>query len=250
MKNYLIGTSDILASEIALGCMRITNTPYDNAIRIVRSALDHQINFFDHADIYSSGESEILLLHRPDALVEPEEVAEAFSILHKSGKVRHFGVSNQRPMQIELLRKYVKQPIIANQLQLSIAHANMIGSGFYVNMGQEHADRDGSVLDYCRLHDITVQAWSPFQYGFFSGIFLDSSLYEDLNSKLQEIADEHHTTKTAIAIAWLQRHPAHIQTIVGTMNLKHLEEICAASDVSLSRKEWYGIYLSAGNDLP
>ena len=194
---------------------------------------------------------DVLLLHRPDALMEPEEVAEAFSILHASGKVRHFGVSNQRPMQIELLKKYLEQPIIANQLQLSIAHAHMIGSGFYVNMENDSAiERDGSILDYCRLHDITVHAWSPFQHGFFAGLFLENAKFATLNNKLQEIADAHQATKTAVAIAWILRHPAKIQTIVGTMNVYHLNDICAASGLVLTKMEWYDIFKAAGNMLP
>jgi len=194
---------------------------------------------------------DVLLLHRPDALVEPEEVAEAFAILHANGKVRHFGVSNQRPMQIELLKKYVEQPIIANQLQLSIAHSQMVGSGFYVNMETNGAvERDGSILDYCRLHDITIQAWSPFQHGFFSGLFLENAQFAALNTKMQEIADAHNVSKTAIAIAWILRHPAKIQPIVGTMNVQHLEEICTASGVDLTKIEWYDIYKAAGNILP
>jgi predicted oxidoreductase len=160
-------------------------------------------------------------------------------------------VSNHRPMQIELLRTCVTQPLIIDQLQLSIAHANMIGSGFYVNMTDDHpSDHDGSVLDYCRIHDMTVQAWSPFQFGFFAGIFLDHPLYAPLNQKLQEIADVHHVTKTAIAIAWILRHPARIQTIAGTMNPEHLAEICTASGITISRPEWYEIYKAAGNKLP
>src|SRR5579875_2225158 len=106
---------------------------------------------------------DVLLLHRPDALVEPEEVAEAFDILESSGKVRHFGVSNQKPMQIELLKRYVRQPLVANQLQLSITNSTMISNGMNVNMENDSAvNRDGSVLDYCRLNNITIQPWSPF----------------------------------------------------------------------------------------
>jgi len=195
--------------------------------------------------------ADILLLHRPDALMEPEEVAEAFSILHASGKVRHFGVSNQRPMQIDLLKRYVPFPLIANQLQFSIAHSHMIRSGIHVNMQTDDAvDRDGSVLEYCRLHDITIQPWSPFQHGFFAGPFLENMQYAELNSRMQHIADARGVTKTAIAIAWILRHPAKMQPIVGTTNIVHLKEICDAPDVKLTRKEWYEIYTAAGNTLP
>ena len=194
---------------------------------------------------------DVLLLHRPDALVEPEEVAAAFDSLEQSGKVRHFGVSNQKPMQIQLLQKYVKQPLIANQLQLSITNATMIGNGLEVNMMTENAvDRDGSILDFCRLHDITIQPWSPFQYGFFEGVFLDHDNFLELNQVLQRIADQYHVTKTTIAVAWLLRHPAKFQPIIGTMNTKRLAEICMASDLTITRQEWYEIYLAAGNKLP
>ncbi|UQN09866.1 aldo/keto reductase family oxidoreductase [Deinococcus sp. QL22] len=194
---------------------------------------------------------DILLLHRPDALVEPEEVAAAFDTLETSGKVRHFGVSNQHPRQIDLLKKYVKQPIVANQLQLSITNATMITSGFNVNMENDAAvNRDGGVLDYCRLNDITVQPWSPFQFGFFEGVFLDNAKFPELNAKIDEIAAKYSVGNTTIAMAWLLRHPAKMQPVTGTMNLQRLKDCCKASEIHLTREEWYGILLAAGNVLP
>ncbi|WP_055109062.1 aldo/keto reductase [Paenibacillus ihumii] len=194
---------------------------------------------------------DVLLLHRPDALVEPEEVAEAFDQLESSGKVRHFGVSNQNPMQIELLKKYVKQPLVANQLQLSITNATMISSGINVNMENAAAvNRDGSILDYCRLHDITIQPWSPFQYGFFEGVFLGSEKFPELNRKIDEIAAKYGVSNTTIAIAWLLRHPAKLQPVTGTMNLERIQDCCRAADIMLTREEWYDIYRAAGNVLP
>ncbi|MDG0811446.1 aldo/keto reductase [Cohnella rhizosphaerae] len=194
---------------------------------------------------------DILLLHRPDALVEPEEVAEAFDKLESAGKVRHFGVSNQKPMQIELLKKYVKQPLVANQLQLSITNANMISNGVNVNMENDSAiDRDGSILDYCRLNDITVQPWSPFQYGFFKGVFLDNEEFPELNAKIDEVAKKYAVSNTTIAIAWLLRHPARMQPVTGTMNVERLLDCVKAGDVQLTREEWYEIYRAAGNILP
>ncbi|MBM7693513.1 putative oxidoreductase [Peribacillus deserti] len=194
---------------------------------------------------------DVLLLHRPDALVEPEEVAEAFDILENSGKVRHFGVSNQKPMQIELLKKYVRQPLVANQLQLSITNANMISNGINVNMENDSAvDRDGSVLDYCRLHDITIQPWSPFQYGFFEGVFLGNDKFPELNQTIDEIAGKYEVSNTTIATAWLLRHPAQMQPVIGTMNLDRLKDCCKASEIHLTREEWYSIYRAAGNILP
>jgi predicted oxidoreductase len=194
---------------------------------------------------------DVLLLHRPDALVEPEEVAEAFDTLERSGKVRHFGVSNQKPMQIQLLQKYVKQPLVANQLQLSITNANMISNGINVNMENESAiDRDGSVVDFCRLNDMTIQPWSPFQYGFFEGVFLGNAKFPELNQKIDEIAAQYGVSHTTIAIAWLLRHPAKMQPVIGTMNMDRLKDCIKASEVNLTREEWYAIYRAAGNILP
>lgn len=194
---------------------------------------------------------DVLLLHRPDALVEPEEVAEAFDILFDNGKVRNFGVSNQNPMQMQLLQRFIKQPIVANQLQLSITNAKMISQGLHVNMLDDPSvNRDGSVLDFCRLNDITIQPWSPFQYGFFEGVFLDNDKFPELNAKTNEIAAKYDVTNTTIAIAWLLRHPAKMQPVTGTMNVERLKDCARAADIRLTREEWYEIYLSAGNKLP
>lgn len=194
---------------------------------------------------------DILLLHRPDTLVEPEEVAAAFDELKQSGKVRHFGVSNHNPSQIELLKKYVDQDLIANQLQLSLMFTPMIDAGLNVNMQHDPSIvRDGGILDYSRLHDMTIQPWSPFQHGFFGGVFVDNDKFPEANQKLQEYADKYRATKSAIAIAWLLRHPAKMQPIVGTMNKERLTDIAKASDVTLSREEWYDLYRAAGNQLP
>ncbi len=194
---------------------------------------------------------DVLLLHRPDALVEPEEVAEAFEILYGNGKVRNFGVSNQNPMQMQLLQRYIKQPIAANQLQLSITNANMISQGLHVNMLDDSSlNRDGSVLDFCRLNDITIQPWSPFQYGFFEGVFLDNDKFPELNTKINDIAAKYGVSNTTIAMAWLLRHPAKMQPVTGTMNAERLKDCARAADIRLTREEWYEIYLSAGNKLP
>ncbi len=194
---------------------------------------------------------DVLLLHRPDALVEPEEVAEAFTILQNNGKVRYFGVSNQNPMQIELLTKFVKQKIVFNQLQFSITNSGMVDAGINVNMEIDPSvNRDGGILDYCRLKDITIQPWSPFQYGFFEGVFLDNEKFPELNQTIDELAAAKGVANTAIAIAWILRHPARMQPIIGTTNANRVKDICKASDITLSRQEWYDIYLAAGNKLP
>lgn len=194
---------------------------------------------------------DVLLLHRPDALVEPEEVAAAFDRLHADGKVRHFGVSNQNPMQIQLLKKCVRQPIVANQLQLSAAFSDMIAKGLHVNMLDDvSVDRDGYVLDYCRLNDITIQPWSPFQYGFFEGVFLDNPKFPELNAVLKKLAEKYGLTPTGMAIAWLLRHPANFQIVTGTTKPSRLAECIRATDVRITREDWYAIYLAAGNTLP
>lgn len=194
---------------------------------------------------------DVLLLHRPDALVEPEEVAEAFDELHTKGKVRYFGVSNHKPMQIELLKRYVKQPLVANQLQFSIPVSEMVASGLEVNMTTDGAtDRDGSVLDYCRLHDITIQAWSPFQMPNWQGCFIDSEKYPKLNDELQALAEQYGVSKTTIATAWILRHPAGMQVVTGTASESRLLEIMEAEKVQLTRQEWYRLYLAAGHILP
>lgn len=305
MKYIKVPNTDMNASEISLGCMRISDMTNQEISTLIHTALEEGINFFDHADVYGGGKSEqkfaevlgmnsslrekvilqtkcgirqgsfdfskehileavdgslkrlrtdyidVLLLHRPDALVEPEEVAEAFIILETSGKVKYFGVSNQNPMQIELLCKFVKQKIHFNQLQLSITNTGMIDAGINVNMQIDRSiNRDGSILDYCRLKEIIIQPWSPFQYGFFEGAFLDNPKFPELNQKINEIAADKGVTNTAIAIAWLLRHPAHMQPIIGTTNPQRVKDSCQASGVTLSRQEWYQIYLAAGNRLP
>lgn len=194
---------------------------------------------------------DVLLLHRPDTLMEPEEVAEAFETLEKQGKVRYFGVSNENAMQMELLNHYCGGRIVADQLQFSIAHCDIIDSGLNVNVHNDAGtNRDGGVLEYCRLKNITIQAWSPFQYGMFEGVFLGSEKFPELNKLIGELAEKYQVTDNAIAVAWILRHPARIQTIVGSTNKKRVEDICKASDVRLTREEWYALYMAAGKQLP
>lgn len=306
MKNIDIGASGVLGSEIALGCMRISNMAPKDLENHIQTALDCGINYFDHADIYGGGESEavfgralknmpgarekmviqskcgiisgkryefskehilesvegslkrlgvdtldVLLLHRPDTLMEPEEVGEAFDELERSGKVRQFGVSNFNSRQMELLQSGVRQKLVANQMQFSIMCSGMIDHGICTNTEFPHApDRDGEILDYCRLKKVTLQAWSPFQYGFFQGVFIDNEEFPELNKKLGELSEKYGVSKSALAVAWILRHPAKMQTIVGTTNARRLKDICTAADITLSREDWYEIYLAAGNKLP
>lgn len=305
MKLLPLPDTKLPGSEIILGCMRIAKMPVKDVSRLLNTARDAGINFFDHADIYGAGKSEevfaaaldltttqrekiyiqtkcgirkgfydfskahilasvdaslerlktdyvdTLLLHRPDTLMEPEEVAEAFELLEASGKVRHFGVSNHNPGQIELLQKYLKQPLIINQLQFSITNSGMVDRGINVNMeNPASVDHDGGILEYCRLKNIRIQPWSPFLFGFFDGVFLNHPKFPELNATLGRMAKEKDITKEALVIAWILRHPAKMQPVVGTTNPERLKNICKASDISLTRPEWYEIYRAAGKQLP
>lgn len=305
MKYMNVGSADIQASQVVLGCMRMNEKTVDESQTILETAFNHGINFFDHADIYGGGKSEelfgqalknsdikrdeifiqskagirkgmfdfskehlikavdgslerlqtdyldFLLLHRPDALYEPEEIAETFDLLKSQGKVRYFGVSNQNPSQIELLKKYLNVPITANQLQFGPAHTGMVDAGFNVNMLNDLGiNRDGGILDYCRLHNITIQPWSPFQVDLGQGLFIKHPDYKELTQTLNEMADEKRVTLEALTIAWINRHPAKMQPIIGTMNLDRIKAIAEGADLELTRDEWYKIYLSAGNTLP
>lgn len=194
---------------------------------------------------------DVLLLHRPDALMEPDEVARAFDCLKASGKVRHFGVSNQNPYQMQMLQNSLDMPICANQLQFGVMHTPMIQSGINVNMYNESGvNRDGGVLDYCRLNNITIQPWSPMQYGFFEGCFIDNEKFPEVNETLQRIGDKYGVSKTTIAFAWILRHPAKMQPVTGTTNSARLADCLKASEIQITREEWYEIYRAAGNILP
>lgn len=306
MKYFVLPHTDLKVSRLALGCMRIADKSEDEVEKLILTALDYGINFFDHADIYGGGKSEslfgevlkkhpelrekmiiqtkcgivpgkrydfskehiinsvyqslerlnvdyvdILLLHRPDALCDPKEVAEALNELYESGKVKYFGVSNHTPLQIQLLQKFVKYPIIINQLQLSIVHSVMMDSGLNMNMKENWAqDKDGGVLDYCRLNDITIQPWSVVQASWAEGTFLNNPDYQKLNDVMNDLANEYHVTKSAIAIAWLLRHPACMQPILGTTSCEHLKEMVQAIDVELTRQQWYDLYLASDKPLP
>lgn len=304
MYKIQLGKSGLSVPTMAVGCMRISNMAEKDVSALVDTALSSEVNFFDHADIYGDGGSEVvfgkvissisresiiiqdkcgivpgkmydfsyehiissvdgslkrlntdyidvLLLHRPDALFEPEEVAKAFDRLKTSGKVRHFGVSNQNPYQIALLQKHLDIPVCANQMQFGIMHMPSVQSGVNFNMMNEYGvDRDGGVIDYCRLNDITIQTWSSLQYGFFEGCFVDNDRFPELNRVLSELAEKYSVSKTTIAIAWILRHPARMQPVTGTTNPERLKECFRAADVTLTREEWYKVYLATGSFLP
>jgi len=196
---------------------------------------------------------DVLLLHRPDTLVEPDDVAKAFDQLHAAGKVRNFGVSNQTPGQIELLKSAIKQPLLFNQVQLSIAHANLFAQGIAVNMDglAQSISRDVGLLDYSRLKGMTLQAWSPVQKGFFEGVFIgDRESYPELNEAMDELAKKYAVTPTGIAIAWITRHPANLQVVLGTTKPSRVRESVAGSDIVLTREEWYRLFRAAGHKVP
>ena len=194
---------------------------------------------------------EFLVLHRPDTLVEPEEVAEAFTQLKEQGKVKKFGVSNHNAMQIALLNKYLPEPLVIDQLQFGLGHTGLVDAGLNVNMkNDESVNRDDSTLDFCRLHDITIQAWSPLQFGFIKGHFMGNPDFEGLNRKLEELGEAYGITSTAMAIAWILRHSAKIQPIVGSVNSERMHDIAKAADVTITRKEWYDLYCATGKSLP
>lgn len=196
---------------------------------------------------------DLLLLHRPDTLVEPEEVAEAFEQLVAAGKVRHFGVSNHTPGQVEVLKTAVRQPLVANQVQLSITHAPLFAQGVAANMAglDQSISRDNGLLDYSRLNNMMLQAWSPFQKGFFDGVFLgDRENFAQLNDDIDALAKQYGVTPTGIAVAWITRHPANIQVVLGTTNPTRVKDSAAGSDVQLTREEWYRLFQAAGHTLP
>lgn len=218
---------------------------YDNSKEYLTNAVDGILKRLqtDYLDVF--------LIHRPDALSDPQDAADALEALISAGKVRYVGVSNHRTGQIQLLSKYFGHKIIVNQLQLSLTNASMIQSGLEANMLSDGAvDRDGEVLDYCRMHDITIQTWSPFQYGVMEGTFLGNPAFADLNHAIDEVADRYQTSRAAIATAWILRHPANMQMISGSMKTEHLREICHAAEINLTKEEWYRLYMAAGHILP
>lgn len=225
-------------------CGIVPGKMYDFSCEHILSAVEGSLKRLktDHLDV--------LLLHRPDALMEPEEVARAFDKLEADGKVRYFGVSNFKPSQIALLQTAVKQPLQANQLQLSLPFAGMIASGMEVNRVTDGApDRDGDVLNSCRLNRMTIQAWSPYRGK--DGAFLgDNRHHRALNSALRQLSGKYGVSETTLAAAWILRHPAKMQVLAGTMNQTRLSDIVKATEVDLSREDWYALYQAAGYPLP
>ncbi len=242
-----VGMNDTLREKmfIQTKCGIVPGVSFDFSKKHILDSVDGSLKRLDTDYI------DVLLLHRPDTLFEPEEVCEAFDILKSNGKVRNFGVSNENIWQMEYLRRNLNVPLVANQMQLSIAHCPMIKAGLNVNMYNESSvDRGAGIIEYCRMNKITMQAWSPFQHGFAAGTFIDNPDYAELNKKLDEIAEKYAVSKTTIVMAWILSHPAKIQPITGTLKKERLVECLKASEIQLTREEWYAIYMSAGNILP
>lgn len=312
MKYYQIPGTDVSVSAIVMGCMRIDTLERKEIERLVMTALEEGINFFDHADVYGGGECEkrfaealhmapalrekmilqgkcgirkcggyldgyydfskeyilqcvdgilsrlqtdyldVLLLHRPDSLAEPEEVGEAFEKLESSGKVRYFGLSNASAMQFEMMRRGIKQKLCFNQVQFGIGHTPMIDAGMAANTFLDQGmDRSGYLLEYSRMNQVILQAWSPFQHGFFEGVVVgDEKRYPKLNEVLENIGGRYDVSPSVIAAAWILRHPAGMQVIAGTTKVSRMRECCRAAEIELSRAEWYEIYKAAGNPIP
>lgn len=310
MDRIKLGGSELEASRIVLGCMRISEMETNALARHISTAIDCGINLFDHADIYGSGECErkfgrllatelnrediliqskcgirqgaaegiqyydlsetyivesvdgilerlgteyldLLMLHRPDALMDPEEISAAFDQLHAAGKVRHFGLSNFNATQFDFVQKYTDHKLITNQVQFGPAASHMINRGIQANTPFDGAaDKDGGLLEQSRRDNVTLQAWSPFHYGYFEGIIMDDPKFKVFNEVLEDIGQSHGISKNAVVVAWILRHPANMQTIVGTTDTTRLESIAQAAEIKLTREEWYHIYTAAGNMVP
>lgn len=195
---------------------------------------------------------DVLMLHRPDTLVEPEEVASAFSQLESAGKVRAFGVSNHTAQQIELLKTAVTQPLAVNQVQFGLGHAALVAQGIAANMEgvKQSAMRDGGLIEYARINGITLEAWSPFQRGFFSGSIFEQGGLRELQTVIARMAAERETTPTAIATAWITRHPARMRVVLGTTKASRVAEAVEGAGIVLSRAEWYELFAAAGYEVP
>ncbi len=196
---------------------------------------------------------DVLLLHRPDPLVEPEEVARAFDELKRSGKVRWFGVSNHTAGQIELLQHYLDMPLVTNQVEFNLVHTHLLDAGIIANQNNPRLARNHDLIEYCRLHDITLQAWSPLARGSLSGNSSpdDPENVQQAAKVVAEMAEEKGVSREAIVTAWILRHPAGIQPLPGTTTSERLLAICEADQVELTREDWYRLFLAGrGEALP
>lgn len=251
------GKSETIFSE----ALKLTNIKREDLIIQSKCGIKKELYDFSYDHIINSVNDilqrlntsylDILLLHRPDTLMEPKEVAKAFNELKSSGKVKEFGLSNCNPGQIKLIESELDFPIIADQVQFGPAHTTMIDSGLNVNMKNlSGINRDEGLLEYSRLNNITLQAWSPFQVDLEQGIFIKHPEYLDLSNTIKRFAKEKNVSEEAIVTAWILRHPANMQMIIGSMNPSRIQKISEGTKFNLTREEWYEIYRSAGNVLP
>jgi len=196
---------------------------------------------------------DILLLHRPDPLVEPEEVSRAFDELQQSGKVRYFGVSNHTAAQIALLQKYLHQPLCVNQVAFNVIHTHMLDEGIVYNQSNPKLARNEGTFEFCRLHNITLQAWGSLAWGLLTGRESEQPS-ESINTTatiITEMARQKGVSPEAVLVAWILRHPAKIQAIIGTTKPERIRLACQADEVDLNREEWYTLFVSGrGESLP
>ncbi|MCP8615368.1 aldo/keto reductase [Salirhabdus salicampi] len=199
---------------------------------------------------------DILLLHRPDPLMEPDEVAHAFSKLKEEGKVRHFGVSNMNAAQMELIQSAIDEPLVANQIEMNLHKLDWVENGVLVNqqagVNSNFPDR---LLEYCQLENIQIQAWSPLAKGIFTGREIENPTEAILQTRklVEQFAEQKATTKEAIVLGWLMKHPAKIQPVIGTTNAERIKNCKDAVKVSemMTREEWYSLYVSSrGVSMP
>jgi predicted oxidoreductase len=201
----------------------------------------------------STDRLDILLLHRPDALWEGEEIAEAFQKLHHSGKVRYFGVSNQNRFQMEYLQSFLLDPLVANQVEMSLLHNGFVEAGISFNQNSpRYPDGWEGTMEYCRMSGVLLQAWSPLAQGVLMGnVDGQPENIRRTAALVQQYAQQHETTPEALLLAWLLRHPAKIQPVLGTSRPGRLRACAKALSVSLSREEWYSLFAAArGAPMP
>jgi predicted oxidoreductase len=230
------------ADDVTPGSPTRFDFSYEHILRTVEGSLQRlQTDYLD-----------ILLLHRPDALVEPEEVAHALDELHRAGKVRYFGVSNHTAAQITLLQKFVQQPLLVNQVELNLLHADLIDDGLFFNTAPRPYTGIGGTLDFCRANGMLIQAWAPVANGLLFNPPEDAPAnVRRVAGLIAQMARAKNTTPEAIALAWLLRHPAPIQPILGTTRPERVADSCRADEIELTREEWYFLLETArGRAVP
>lgn len=311
------------ASQIAYGCMGlgggwnnnpVTNEHIQQAYDVINTALESNINVFDHADIYTFNKAEIafgsvlkqtpslrddmfiqskcgirfedelapgrydfssewithsvngilkrlhtekldmLLLHRPDPLMDLHELAESLEFLNAAGKFDYLGVSNMNLHQIRFLQSALNMPIVANQIEMSLAKLDWLNDGVLVgNDGIQNVDFVSGTLEHCQMNNIQIQAWGCLAQGRYSeaGLHSDNANTRNTAQLVLNLSEKYQVPSEAIVLAFLLRHPANIQPIIGTTNLDRIRASALATTVSLSREDWYQLFVtSRGHALP